>query len=88
VQAEEPKEELGLALDRLISVGLLFRQGVPPYATYAFKHALVRDAAYSTLLRGRRQELHCHIVSVLQREFAELVAVEPEVLAHHVLRAV
>jgi predicted ATPase len=81
--ARKPKEELGLALERLVAAGLLFRQGVPPHANYAFKHALVRDAAYSTLLRGRRQELHCHIVSVLQHEFAELVAVEPEVLAHH-----
>jgi len=79
----KPREELSLALDRLLAAGLLFKQGVPPHANYAFKHALVRDAAYSTLLRGRRQELHRQVVSVLQHEFAELVAVEPEVLAHH-----
>ena len=51
----KPEAELGSALDRLIQAGLLFRQGVPPHATYLFKHALVQDAAYSTLLRGRRQ---------------------------------
>jgi class 3 adenylate cyclase len=79
----KPEEELTLSLDRLTAAGLLFRRGIPPHATYAFKHGLVRDAAYSTLLRGRRQELHRQIVSVLQREFAELVVSQPELLAHH-----
>ena len=79
----KPENELGLSLDRLTAAGLLFRQGVPPHATYAFKHGLVRDAAYGTLLRSRRQELHRQIVSVLQREFAELVISQPELLAHH-----
>ena len=51
--------------------------------TYLFKHALVRDAAYSTLLRGRRQELHRQIVSTLQQDFPELVLSQPEMLAHH-----
>jgi class 3 adenylate cyclase len=50
--------ELGSALDRLIAAGLLFRQGAPPHATYLFKHALVQDTAYGTLLRSQRQELH------------------------------
>ncbi|MET3840999.1 putative ATPase [Bradyrhizobium sp. OAE829] len=49
----KPDAELGTELDRLIAAGLLFRQGMPPHATYLFKHALVQDAAYSTLLRGR-----------------------------------
>ncbi len=79
----KPEEELALSLDRLTAAGLLFRQGVPPHATYAFKHGLVRDAAYGTLLRNRRQELHRQIVSVLQREFAELVVSQPELLAQH-----
>ena len=79
----KPEEELALSLDRLTAAGLLFRQGVPPHANYVFKHVLVRDAAYGTLLRGRRQELHRQIVSVLQREFAELVVSQPELLAHH-----
>jgi predicted ATPase len=81
--ARKPENELGLSLDRLTAAGLLFRQGVPPHAIYAFKHGLVRDAAYGTLLRGRRQELHRQIVSVLQRGFAELVISQPELLAHH-----
>ncbi len=54
----EPETELGAALDRLVAAGLLFRQGVPPHATYLFKHALVRDAAYGTLLREGRRALH------------------------------
>jgi class 3 adenylate cyclase len=79
----KPEEELCLSLDHLVAAGLLFRQGVPPHANYMFKHVLVRDAAYSTLLRNRRQELHSQIVSVLRREFAELVDSQPELLAHH-----
>jgi predicted ATPase len=78
-----PEVELTRALDRLIEAGLLFRQGMAPHGTYLFKHALVRDAAYSTLLRGRRQELHGQIVSALQQNFPELVASQPEMLAHH-----
>jgi class 3 adenylate cyclase len=54
----KPEAELASALDRLIAAGLLFRQGVPPFATYLFKHALVQDAAYGTLLRERRRALH------------------------------
>ena len=53
-----PEAELRSALDRLITAGLLFRQGVPPQATYLFKHALVQDAAYGTLLREPRRALH------------------------------
>ena len=78
-----PEVELTRALDRLIEAGLLLRQGMAPHGTYLFKHALVRDAAYSTLLRGRRQELHGQIVSALQQGFPELVVSQPEVLAHH-----
>jgi predicted ATPase len=79
----KPEAELGSALDRLTAAGLLFRQGIPPHAVYLFKHALVRDATYGTLLRGRRQELHGRVVSVLQRDFPELIVNQPEVLAHH-----
>jgi class 3 adenylate cyclase len=79
----KPEEELAISLDRLTATGLLFRQGIPPHANYVFKHVLVRDAAYGTLLRNRRQELHRKIVCVLQRDFAELVVSQPEQLAHH-----
>jgi predicted ATPase len=83
----KPEADLGSALERLIDAGLLFRQGVPPDATYLFNHALVQDAAYGTLLRRRRQELHGRIVSVLQCDFPELIVSQPEVLARHCAEA-
>ena len=79
--------ELGSALDRLIAAGLLFRQGVPPHANYLFKHALVQDAAYSTLLRAPRQNLHARIAKVLEQRFPERASVEPELLARHLTEA-
>ena len=74
-------------LDRLSEAGLLFRRGTPPYASYLFKHALVQDAAYSTLLRARRQELHARAAAVLEGYFADLVERQPELLAHHLTDA-
>ena len=68
----KPEAELGSALDRLIAAGLLFRQGVPPHATYLFKHALVQDAAYGTLLREPRRALHARIAETLESQFAEI----------------
>jgi predicted ATPase len=79
--------ELGLALDRLIQSGLLFRQGVPPHATYLFKHALVQDAAYATLLRERRCVLHTRIAETLESQFAEIAESQPELLARHCTEA-
>ena len=70
--ARKPEAELNSALDRLIEAGLLFRQGVPPYATYLFKHALVQDAAYGTLLREPRRALHAHIADILAAQFLAL----------------
>src|SRR5580693_518112 len=70
--ARKPEAELGSALDRLLAAGLLFRQGVPPHANYLFKHALVRDAAYGTLLREPRRELHARIVQIVEGQFAEI----------------
>ena len=75
--------ELESALDRLIAAGLLFRQGLPPYATYLFKHALVRDAAYSTLLREQRRALHARIAETLEVQFADIAESRPELLARH-----
>jgi class 3 adenylate cyclase/tetratricopeptide (TPR) repeat protein len=75
--------ELEAALDRLVAAGLLFRQGLPPHATYLFKHALVRDVAYGSLLRDQRQQLHGRIADVLAEHFPTTVEAEPEVLAHH-----
>src|SRR6516164_3124445 len=62
----KPEAELNSALDRLIQAGLLFRQGIPPHATYLFKHALVQDAAYGTLLREPRRALHARIAETLE----------------------
>jgi predicted ATPase len=82
-----PDAELGTALARLIEGGLLFRQGVPPYATYLFKHALVRDAAYGTLLREPRRALHAGIAETLESQFLEIAANQPELLARHFTEA-
>jgi len=79
--------ELGLALDRLIHAGLLFRQGVPPHATYLFKHALVQDAAYGTLLREPRRGLHARIAETLENRFPETAESQPELLARHCTEA-
>src|SRR6516165_3034179 len=68
----KPDAELGSALDRLIASGLLFRQGLPPHAMYLFKHALVQDAAYGTLLRGQRRTLHARIAEILEIQFADI----------------
>ena len=72
------------ALDRSGSTtGLLFREGSPPHATYLFKHALVRDVAYGSLLREQRQQFHGRIAGVLAEHFPTTVEAEPEVMAHH-----
>lgn len=79
----KPQAELGLALDRLIAAGLLFQQGLPPNATYLFKHALVRDAAYGTLLREPRRALHARIAQTLESQFVEIAENHPELVARH-----
>jgi class 3 adenylate cyclase/predicted ATPase len=71
------------ALEQLVKAGLLFRQGQPPEARYRFKHALVQDAAYASLLRSRRQALHTRVATALEARFPALVEAEPEVLAQH-----
>ena len=83
----KPEVDLRSALDRLIDAGLLFRQGVPPHATYLFKHALVQDAAYGTLLREPRRALHARIAETLEGRFADIVESQPELLARHYTEA-
>ena len=83
----KPEAELGSALDRLVAAGLLFRQGVPPHATYLFKHALVQDAAYGTLLREPRRALHARIAETLESQFGEIAESQPELLARHCTEA-
>jgi predicted ATPase len=81
--ARKPEADLGSALDRLTDAGLLFRQGVPPQASYLFKHALVQDAAYGTLLREDRRTLHARIAETLEQQFPEVAESRPELLARH-----
>jgi class 3 adenylate cyclase/tetratricopeptide (TPR) repeat protein len=85
--AQRPERELQAALDQLGDAGLLFCRGTAPHASYLFKHALVQDAAYSSLLRRRRQELHARVAAVLEGHFADLVERQPELLAHHLTSA-
>jgi class 3 adenylate cyclase/predicted ATPase len=85
--ARKPEAELGSALERLVQAGLLFRQGVPPQASYLFKHALVQDAAYGTLLREPRRALHARIAEALENQFTETAGSRPEILAHHCTEA-
>jgi class 3 adenylate cyclase len=81
--ADKPQAELGSALNRLIQAGLVFRQGEPPHATYLFKHALVQDAAYGTLLREPRRALHARVAETLDGQFPEVAENQPELLARH-----
>jgi class 3 adenylate cyclase/predicted ATPase len=82
-----PETELVSALDRLVAAGLLFRQGVPPHTSYLFKHALVQDAAYGTLLREPRRALHARIAETLESGFADIAENQPEILARHCTEA-
>jgi class 3 adenylate cyclase/tetratricopeptide (TPR) repeat protein len=78
-----PPEELERELEKLAEAGLVSRSEPPPRAIYRFKHALVQDAAYDSLLKSRRRELHARIAVVLETDFADRVANAPDWLAHH-----
>jgi len=85
VGRDESALKHGLA--QLEQAGLVFRRGQPPDAVYSFKHVLVRDAAYESLLRSRRQQLHGQIARALEERFAAIVASQPEIVAHHFTEA-
>src|ERR1700751_4280281 len=85
--ARKPEPETASSLDRLIRAGLLFRQGVPPHATYLFKHALVQEAAYGTLLRQPRRALHIRIADTFESRSADIAEAQPDLLAHHCTEA-
>ena len=82
-----PEDELRAALGRLVASELVFQRGTPPDAVYAFKHALVQDAAHSSLLRATRQQLHAEIAEALETLFPELMESQPEVCAQHYAEA-
>ena len=81
VDRTEP--DLRSALDKLAAAELIFRRGTPPDARYVFKHTLVQDAAYQSLLKGRRQQLHARIAEILEQRFPDKAETEPELFARH-----
>jgi TOMM system kinase/cyclase fusion protein len=74
-------------LGRLVEAEIVYQRGVPPQATYTFKHALIQDAAYEALLKSTRQQYHQRIAQVLEGQFPETAEAEPELLAHHYTEA-
>jgi class 3 adenylate cyclase/predicted ATPase len=82
-----PRQRLKDALGQLVRSELVFCRGEVPHAVYTFKHALVRDAAYSGLLKSRRAELHAAIAKALEQGSPEIVEAQPETLAHHLTEA-
>jgi class 3 adenylate cyclase/tetratricopeptide (TPR) repeat protein len=85
--ANVSERELQLALERLVSSDLLHSRRPGPETSYVFKHALVQDAAYETLLKSRRRELHARIAQILEQHFPETKRSAPELLAHHCTEA-
>jgi predicted ATPase len=85
--SRKDEAQLKSALDSLVQAGLLFSQGMPPHATYLFKHALVQDAAYGTLLREPRRVLHARIAESIETHFTDIAESKPELLARHCAEA-
>ena len=74
-------------LGRLVEAELVYQRGLLPQATYIFKHALIQDAAYESLLKSTRQQYHQRIAQVLEAQFPEMAEAQPELLAHHYTEA-
>jgi class 3 adenylate cyclase/tetratricopeptide (TPR) repeat protein len=87
IVAQRPESELKKNLARLVETGLVSQRGEPPRAVFLFKHALVQDTAYSTLLRGPRQRLHARIAQALEEAFPDTAASRPELVARHLSEA-
>jgi predicted ATPase len=85
--AQMPQQKLDEALEQLVRAELIFRRGTPPDAEYTFKHALVQDAAYSTLLRSRREQLHARIAATIEDRFRDVATAQPALLAQHCAEA-
>ena len=85
--ARIPQQALDNALAQLVDAELIYRRGIAPDAEYTFKHALVQDAAYQSLLRSNRQQYHLQIAEVLEKRFPEIAEAQPELLAHHYTEA-
>jgi class 3 adenylate cyclase/predicted ATPase len=85
--ADQPQEQLESGLDQLVASELVFRRGSPPDAIYSFKHALVKDAAYQSLLKSRRHQLHARVAHVFEERFPGVAESQPELLAYHLTEA-
>jgi class 3 adenylate cyclase/predicted ATPase len=85
--AEMPEHRLNDGLEQLVRAELVFRHGEPPNAQYTFKHALVQDVAYASLLRANRQQLHARIARAYETHFPDVVNAQPELVAHHFTEA-
>jgi class 3 adenylate cyclase len=81
--ANMSQKQLDEALSQLVDAELIYRRGAPPDAEYTFKHALVQDAAYSTVLLSRRQQIHARIAAALESKFIEVASTRPELVAFH-----
>src|SRR5206468_10249013 len=88
-QAVAPWDEATLqqGLQQLVEAEFLYQRGMPPHATYLFKHALIQEAAYQSLLRSTRQQHHQRIAQVLEARFPETAEAQPELVAHHYTEA-
>jgi predicted ATPase/class 3 adenylate cyclase len=89
LHAVSPLDETALqqGLQQLVEAELLYQRGLLPQATYLFKHALIQEAAYQSLLKSTRQQYHQQIAQVLEQRFKETVEIQPELLAHHYTEA-
>jgi predicted ATPase len=89
LQAIAPMDEAALqdGLSKLVQAELLYQRGRPPRARYVFKHALIQDAAYASLLRSARQQVHANVAQALMAKLPELAETQPELLAHHYTQA-
>src|SRR4029453_17868353 len=89
LQAVSPWDEdtLHRGLHQLVEAEFLYQRGLPPQATYRFKHALIQDAAYQSLLKSTRQQHHQRIAQVLEAQFPDTAQTQPELVAHHYTEA-
>jgi class 3 adenylate cyclase/predicted ATPase len=83
IVSQRPEPELVGTLGRLVEAGLIFQRGEPPRSSFLFKHGLLQDAAYSTLLRGPRRSLHARIAQAIEETFPEIAESQPELVARH-----
>ncbi len=89
VKAVSPLEEASLrqALAKLVEAEVLYQKGLAPQASYLFKHALIQDTAYQSLLKSKRQQYHQQIAQVLEEQFPNIKEIQPELVAHHYTEA-